>query len=78
MTMNGDDLKCLPKTGWIGYLEGENPDYPVTALQAELVTVRQKVEKSKALRSTAKPCLWGMRSLRYASTRDAALRCRSR
>jgi hypothetical protein len=52
-SMNRDDLRRLPKTGWIGYLEGENPDYPVTALQAELDLVRQKVAKMR--QDTATP-----------------------
>jgi hypothetical protein len=52
-SMNQDDLQRLPKTGWIGYLEGENPGYPVTALQAELAILRQKVEKMR--QDTATP-----------------------
>lgn len=52
-SMDRDDLRRLPKTGWIGYLEGENPDYPVTALQAELTVVRQKIEKMR--QDTATP-----------------------
>ncbi len=35
------DLARLPKTGWIGYLEGDQPDYPLTALQEALEEVRE-------------------------------------
>jgi hypothetical protein len=34
-------IRDLP---WIAFLDGTNPDYPVTALQAELQRVRQRVE----------------------------------
>lgn len=37
----GHDLARLPKTGWIGYLEGAAPDYPLQALQAALEDVRE-------------------------------------
>ncbi len=43
-SMDRADLKYLPQTGWLGYLEGSNPDYPVEALRQEFETVRQKVE----------------------------------
>ncbi len=43
-SMDRGDLKYLPQTGWIGYLEGKHPDYPVEALQQEFETVRRKVE----------------------------------
>ena len=37
------DLQRLPKTGWIGYLIGENTDYPVEALQRDLAEVRKRM-----------------------------------
>ncbi|MCZ6678544.1 MAG: hypothetical protein O7E52_15005 [Candidatus Poribacteria bacterium] len=43
-SMNRDDLKRLPATGWIGFLEGQNPNYPTEALQRDFGTVRRKVE----------------------------------
>ncbi len=43
-SMDQEDLKRLPRTGWIGFLEGENPDYPAEALQQDLTKVRAKVE----------------------------------
>ncbi|RZJ00881.1 MAG: hypothetical protein EON90_05630 [Brevundimonas sp.] len=35
------DLDRLPKTGWIGYLQGQQPDYPLQALQGALEDVRE-------------------------------------
>ncbi len=43
-SMDRDDLKYLPETGWIGYLEGKNPAYPGDSLQQEFETIRRKVE----------------------------------
>ena len=43
-SMNRDDLKRLPAGGWIGFLEGANPDYPVEALQRDFGTIRRKVD----------------------------------
>ena len=43
-SMNRDDLKRLPAGGWIGFLEGRNPDYPVEALQRDFGTIRRKVD----------------------------------
>lgn len=42
-SMDEDDLERLNGNAWISYLHGNNPDYPVTALQRDLNTVRQKV-----------------------------------
>lgn len=43
-SMERADLKLVSKNDWLSFLEGEQPDYPVEALQQELATVRQKVE----------------------------------
>ncbi len=43
-SMDRRDLERIPKTGWIGFLEGKEPDYPVRALREELAAVRRKVE----------------------------------
>ena len=43
-TMDAHDLERLPRTGWIGFLSGEDQNYPVTALQREFETIRRKVE----------------------------------
>jgi hypothetical protein len=41
------DLERVPKNGWIGYLEGKDPQYPVKAFRQEIEYVRRK---AKALR----------------------------
>ena len=41
------DLERVPKTGWFGYLEGKDPQYPAKALRQEIEYVRRK---AKALR----------------------------
>ena len=43
-SMDRDDLKRVPKEGWVAFLEGENPNYPVEALQGDFATLRRKVE----------------------------------
>ncbi|MGB9606621.1 MAG: hypothetical protein ACPL88_12165, partial [Bryobacteraceae bacterium] len=43
-SMDPRDLERIPKTGWIGFLEGKDPDYPARALREELAAVRRKVE----------------------------------
>jgi len=49
-SMDRRDLERVPKTGWIAFLEGEDPDYPVKALQADFALVRRRME---AVRSDA-------------------------
>ncbi len=44
-SMNRKDLERVPKTGWIGFLEGQEPDYPVKALEADFAHIRRKVEQ---------------------------------
>ena len=41
------DLERVPKTGWFGFLEGKDPQYPARALRQDLEFVRRK---AKALR----------------------------
>lgn len=44
-TLQRDVLALLPsKPRWIAFLDGEDPDYPVQALQRDLESVRRKVE----------------------------------
>ncbi len=44
-SMNRNDLERIPaKEGWIGFLEGANPDYPVKALQKDMGTIRRKMQ----------------------------------
>lgn len=39
------DLERLPQTGWIGFLQGRNPDYPLEAMQQEMTSVREAAER---------------------------------
>jgi hypothetical protein len=39
------DLERLSKTGWIGYLTGENSGYPLKALQDDLEAVRRAAQR---------------------------------
>jgi len=43
-SMNRDDLKRLSVSGWLAYLEGKNPNYPVAALQSDFAAIRKKVQ----------------------------------
>jgi hypothetical protein len=44
-SMDRKDLERVPKRGWLAFLEGENPDYPVQALRADLNRVRESMEE---------------------------------
>jgi hypothetical protein len=43
-SMDRKDLERVPKEGWIGFLEGKDPDYPVKALQADFGRLRGRVQ----------------------------------
>jgi len=44
-SMDRKDLERVPKADWIGYLEGQNPQYPENALRADLAHIRRRVEE---------------------------------
>lgn len=44
-SLSDHDLARLPKTGWIGYLHGENPDYPLQAFQTALEQIREAARR---------------------------------
>jgi hypothetical protein len=44
-SMNRTDLDRVPPTGWIGYLEGKDADYPVAALERDFAQVREKIKE---------------------------------
>jgi hypothetical protein len=46
-SMDRKDLERVPKEGWIGFLEGSNPDYPVQALQADFEYIRERMEEMR-------------------------------
>jgi hypothetical protein len=43
-SMDPADLEPIPKTGWIGFLEGLEPDYPARILRKDLERVRNRVQ----------------------------------
>ena len=43
-SMNRDVLKWLPTDGWIGFLEGNDPDYPTEAFRRDFSTLRRKMQ----------------------------------
>jgi hypothetical protein len=53
-SMDRKDLERVPtKQGWIGFLEGNDPDYPVKALQADMGRVRRRMEQIRNDATTA-------------------------
>lgn len=42
-SMQADDLKRLPPSGWNAYLQGKNPDYPEQTLRNDLEIIRRKM-----------------------------------
>lgn len=42
-SMDRKDLERVPKKGWIGYLEGEDPQYPAKALRGDLERIRTQM-----------------------------------
>ncbi|MBI1895010.1 MAG: hypothetical protein HYS04_00535 [Acidobacteria bacterium] len=47
-SMDRKDLERVPVEGWLAFLEGRNPDYPVQALAADLDHVRRRVSQMDA------------------------------
>ena len=43
-SMDRKDLARVPVTGWVGFLEGKDPEYPVTALQADYDDLRRTMQ----------------------------------
>ncbi|HUQ91941.1 MAG TPA: hypothetical protein VM120_09680 [Bryobacteraceae bacterium] len=52
-SMDRKDLERVPIRGWVGFLEGKNPDYPVQALQSELAEVRNTMQRIESDPTTA-------------------------
>jgi hypothetical protein len=46
-SMNRQDLErvALREVPWLGYLEGQNPDYPVKALQEDFEYIRERIDR---------------------------------
>ncbi len=51
-SMSQRDRGLLPSTGWLAFLEGRDPQYPLRALQEDFVTLRQKVDMMRQDTST--------------------------
>ncbi|MBK9168664.1 MAG: hypothetical protein IPM24_14515 [Bryobacterales bacterium] len=52
-SMDRKDFERVPKEGWIAYLEGQDPEYPVKALRRDLERVRRQVERFRTDDTTA-------------------------
>ncbi len=52
MTMKREDRALAGEHPWIDFLEGKNPDYPVTALRASLDRIRTRLAKMQDDNST--------------------------
>ena len=51
-SMDRKDLERVSGNPWIAYLEGNDPNFPVTALEQDLVSVREKMERMRNDEST--------------------------
>ena len=51
-SMDRADLPRVQENDWVRFLEGENPDYPVVALQGDLAEVRERTGKVRADRTS--------------------------
>jgi hypothetical protein len=52
-SMNRKDLERVPKTGWVGFIEGQNPGHPEEALARDLEFVRERVAAVRSDSTTA-------------------------
>jgi hypothetical protein len=52
-SMDRNDLGRIPVEGWLGFLEGKDPEYPVRALQADLDGVRRTMKQVEEDDTTA-------------------------
>jgi hypothetical protein len=48
LSMKPADRKFVPKSGWLAYLDGDNPGYPETALRSDLARIRDRVAGMRA------------------------------
>ncbi|MCL4402915.1 MAG: hypothetical protein M1436_09685, partial [Acidobacteria bacterium] len=55
-SMDRRDLEHIAGDPWISYLEGRNPDYPITALRADFERIRQRVKGLREDTSTPDTC----------------------
>lgn len=46
-SMNDEDRERVAGNGWLNYLDGNDPDYPVRALQGDFAAIRSKVQQMR-------------------------------
>jgi hypothetical protein len=46
--MKDSDRKLFPGNSWVAFLDGKNPNYPVSALRGDLERIRSRVAGSRA------------------------------
>jgi hypothetical protein len=51
-SMRDSDRRRAPDHPWVAYLEGRNPDYPETALRADLAAVQKRAEAQRQDKTT--------------------------
>jgi hypothetical protein len=51
-SMREDDRRRVPASGWLQFLEGQNPSYPETAFHDDFATIRRKVAAMHLDRTT--------------------------
>ncbi len=51
-SMKDADRKCVPRSGWLAFLDGKNPAYPETALRDDFALLRRKVAGMRQDRTT--------------------------
>ncbi|MFC1692721.1 hypothetical protein ACFL1R_04365 [Candidatus Latescibacterota bacterium] len=68
-SMEQKDLDRIPRNGWIEFLKGTNPDYPVQALQAGLAEVQRNSEDVRNDPTTPETRLadWPMQNNSYGA-----------
>jgi hypothetical protein len=53
-SMKRSDLERIPTDrGWVGFLEGNNPSYPMKAMQEDMEYIRSRMEKVRTDQTTA-------------------------
>ena len=51
-SMNAADLARVSQTPWVAYLQGQNPNYPMTALQRDHASMLRKIQNFRADKTT--------------------------
>jgi hypothetical protein len=51
-SMKAEDLDRVAQTPWVAFLQGQNPDYPLTALQRDYASMQRKIQNFRADQTT--------------------------